>query len=272
MENPKILRYFFHIGYSGTNFSGWQKHRGVETVQQTIEQSLTKIFKCPIAIVGCGRTDALVHALQFFFHVDIDQPIDFDLAFRLNKTLPADIAVFDIIAMEGLPHCRFDAIQRKYDYFIHTFKDPFLNNLSSLYTGKILDIELMMKAAKLLPKYSDYAGFCKSPDKNEHTICHVSFAEINSNVEKTRIHFQISSNRFLGKMIRILMGKLLKIGEGELSVEVFEECLQGNKISLQLEPAHPQGLFLSKVTYPYLDLPARPEFLKAMVNYDRAFL
>lgn len=255
------MRYFFHIGYSGANYCGWQKHSGVTTVQQVIETALLQIFKTPINVNGCGRTDAGVHASQFFFHADFKQDWSFDLKFRLNKVLPPDIAVFDIIAMDGLPHARFDAIQRQYDYFVHTYKDPFLNGLSSLYPGEVLDVERMNKAAKILSLYTDYAAFCKSPNKNEHTICHVSSAQFYVNATGDKFRFQISSNRFLGRMIRILMGKLLKIGAGDLSVDEFESYLINKQTPLRLEPAYPQGLYLSKVTYPYLDLKAKPDFL-----------
>jgi tRNA pseudouridine38-40 synthase len=103
------LRYFFHIGYLGTNYSGWQKHPDGIGVQQVLENCLSQIFKKPIQIIGCGRTDAQVHASQFFFHLDAGELWDFDLIFRLNNLLPNDIAVFDIIPMDGLSHARFDA-------------------------------------------------------------------------------------------------------------------------------------------------------------------
>lgn len=255
------MRYFFHIGYNGATYCGWQKHAGVITIQQLVEAALLQVCRTPITVVGCGRTDAGVHASQFFFHADFSETWNYDLKFRMNKVLPPDVAVFDIIAMEGLPHARFDAIQRRYDYFIHTYKDPFLSGLSSLYPGKELDVERMNQAAQLLSLYTDYAAFCKSPNKNEHTICHVSSAEVFANANNNRYRFQISSNRFLGRMIRILMGKLLKIGEGTLSVDEFESYLISKKTPLRLEPAYPQGLYLSKVTYPYLDLKAKSEFL-----------
>ncbi|RZK15261.1 MAG: tRNA pseudouridine(38-40) synthase TruA, partial [Pedobacter sp.] len=204
---------FFHIAYQGQYFSGWQKQPGVKSVQEVIEQTLSKILKSPITINGCGRTDAHVHASQFFFHADIEKIIAFDLLYIVNKALPYNIAVFDIIEMEGKPHARFDAVQRKYDYFVHTYKDPFLSTQSSFYQVDNL------------------------------------------------FRFHIASNRFLGKMIRITMGKILMVGKNELSVEEFENdliTLQASKLTL---PAHPTGLYLSKVTYPYLNLEPRTEFI-----------
>lgn len=258
------MRYFFHIAYQGKHYNGWQKQPGILSVQDVIEKALQQIFKTIIPIIGCGRTDAHVHASQFFFHADIEQDFDFDLLYRLNKALPQNIAIFDIIKMEGLPHARFDAVQRQYDYFIHTYKDPFLSNQSSFYLEENLDLKQMKAAVDLLPKYKDYRAFCTQPNKYEHTICNVMDAGLFVNAKGDRIRFHIASNRFLSKMIRILMGKILKVGKGNLSVDEFESLLITLQTPKLLEPAHPTGLYLSKVTYPYLNLAPRTEFLTAM--------
>jgi tRNA pseudouridine38-40 synthase len=254
------LRYFVHIGYNGLHFGGWQKQPGVQNVQGVIENALSQIFKTPVFINGCGRTDAHVHASQFFFHMDIEQEWEFDLLFRMNKLLPSSIAAFDIIPMEGLQHARFDAVKRSYDYFLHTYKNPFLNGLSSYYLLDGLRLDEMKRAVALLPKYKDYRCFCTGPDKYEHTICNVMSADLFSDAKGEKIRFQISSNRFLSKMIRIIMGQLLKIGKGVLSVDGFEHYLIAKETPELITPAHPQGLYLSKVSYPYLNLPPREDF------------
>lgn len=262
------MRYFFHIAYHGQNYSGWQRQPEVISVQEVIEKALFKVLKVPTKIYGCGRTDAQVNASQYFFHADIDMKCDFELIFRLNKALPDSIAIYDIVEMEGKPHARFDAIQRKYDYFIHTYKDPFLNMQSSLYLYPDLDLHKMNEAVKLLPKYNDYRSFCTHPDKNEHTLCNVSEANLYVNSKGDRIRFHISSNRFLGKMIRILSGKLLRIGTGRLSVAEFENHLITLEIPKILNPAYPNGLYLSKVEYPYLNLPIRTDLLTPSQNTE----
>ena len=262
------MRYFIHIGYHGARYSGWQKHPGVVNVQEVLETCLAKILKQPVPITGCGRTDALVHASQFFFHIDVENEWDFDLLFRLNKLLPDDIAVFDIIPMQGLPHARFDAVQRGYDYFIHTYKDPFFSGFSSLYPEKNLDLNKMKAAIQLLPKYDDYRAFCKMPDRIDHTICHVSTAKLYTDSSGDRLRFHISANRFLSKMVRIITGRLLEIGRGDMSVDEFEHYLADKITPKIIIPAHPQGLYLSKVTYPYLDLPVRSAFSGMMMNGD----
>jgi len=262
--NP--LRYFIHIAYNGNNYQGWQKLPGIISVQQVMEMTLSQIFKEPISIVGCGRTDAHVHASQFFFHFDLERALDFDLLFRLNKCLPHDITVFDVIPMEGMPHARFGAIQRSYDYFIHTQKDPYLLGLSSFYPLPDLDFGKMSLAAGLLTQYNDYCCFCKSPLKYDHTICHVSEAKLFTNTQNTRLRFHISSNRFLAGMIRIIMGKLLEVGNGELSVSDFENYLKTRETPKTIIPVYAQGLYLSKVTYPFLYLPNRSVFSDVLTS------
>ena len=127
------MRYFIHIAYNGNNYRGWQRLPGIVSIQEVIETILSRILKISVTILGCGRTDAQVHASQFFFHFDFEGGRLPDLLFLLNKNLPHDIVVYDVIQMEGLPHARFDAIQRSYDYYIHTQQDPYLIGLSSYF-------------------------------------------------------------------------------------------------------------------------------------------
>jgi len=254
------LKHFFHIGYHGYHYRGWQRQDGIITVQEVIETSLSKILKRPVTIYGCGRTDARVSANQYFFHIEEKLELDYDLAFRLNKVLPDDIAVFDILPMANDCHARYDAEQRTYDYFIHTYKDPFLSKTSSFYQMERLDIPKMRMAVELLTKYNEYYGFCRSPEKNESTICNVSSAKFFVDSSGDKYRFQVTANRFLKSMIRILVGKILEIGRGEFSLEEFESCFIDRRTPSTIIPAHPQGLYLSKVTYPYLDLKPRKEF------------
>ena len=260
------MRYFFHIAFHGSRYSGWQKHPRILNVQEVLETAIGRVLKKPVAIVGCGRTDAGVHASQFFFHTDIDDEWDFDLFFRLNKILPDDIAIFDIIPMQGQPHARFDAIQRTYNYFIHFYKDPFLSEFSSLYPDRNLNLNKMKAAVALLPLYNDYRAFCKCPDRIDHTLCYVSSAALFCDINGDKLRFHISANRFLSKMIRIIVGRLLEIGRGEMSVDEFEYYLANKETPKIIIPAYPQGLYLSKVTYLYLDIPARTTFSAILQN------
>lgn len=260
------MRYFIHIGYNGYNYRGWQRQNKVLSIQEVLETNISKLLKTPINCLGCGRTDAQVHASQYFFHMDVDKEWGFDLQFRLNKMLSEDIAIFDIIPVEGYPHAQFDAIRRTYDYFIHTYKDPFLHSLSSYYPLKNPDLDKMRKATELLSKYQDFSGFCKSPDKNPSNICLISSAQLFSDKNGDRLRFQISSNRFLKGMVRVIVKKLIEVGIGELSLEEFENYLSLKETPKEATPAYPQGLYLSKITYPFLDIPPRIEFSTIFQN------
>lgn len=265
------MRYFFHIGYLGTHYSGWQRHPDGLSVQQVLEDSLTSIFKKPIYIIGCGRTDAQVHASQFYFHVDINTQWDFDLLFRLNNVLPDDIAVFDVTPVTPDAHARFDAIERSYDYFIHTYKDSFLNSFSSMYQVKEWDLVNMQRAANLLLNYTDYYAFCKMPGRNSNTLCNITSAILSTNTNGDRLRFRISANRFLGKMVRIITGKLIDIGTGKLTVDEFESHLTDPQKPWVIKPAYPQGLYLNKITYPYLDEAPRTDFTRLLAGDSDIF-
>ena len=260
------MRYFFHISYNGINYHGWQRQKNAISVREIFENKLKLIFKEPIDCIGCGRTDTKVHASQYFFHSDIKKEFDLEWLFKLNKMLPNDISIYEIIPVEANQHARFDAISRTYDYFIHTFKDSFLNERSALYLEKNLDLNKMNQAVKLLSTHTEFYSFCFSPNKQLSTVCRITSAKLFSNRSADRIRFQITSNRFIKGMIRIIVAKLLEVGKGNLSVDEFEYLLM-NKIALNnARSAFPQGLYLTEVTYPYLNLPPRNDFTNKNLN------
>lgn len=237
-------------------------------MQVIIETQLSRILKTQVNIVGCGRTDSQVHASQFFFHADIEKSWDFDLLFRLNKNLPDDIAVFDILAMESTAHARLDATSRTYNYFIHTYKDPYLSTVSSLYPEKITHPEKMKQAVNLLTQHDDYRAFCRMVSAHRTTRCEVTRAKLYVDERGDSIRFEISANRFLYGMIRIIMHQLLQIGYGKLSVDEFESEFAAPTSRIK-KAAHPQGLFLSQVKYPYLEIPSRSELFNTLAHADR---
>lgn len=244
--------YFLHMAYDGSNYSGWQWQPNAVSIQQEIEDNLAKIFKKKITIYGCGRTDAGVHASQYFVSMEIEEAFDFDLKFRLNKNLPEQIVVHDVFEMKAGQHARYDASLRSYDYFIHMYEDPVLHRYSSFYEIEKIDFEEMEKAVALLTKYDDFKAVCKQPQLYKHTLCEVQSATIYRSKDEQRIHFSITANRFLRGMIRLIISFLLKIGKREMTVEEFEHILaKGIDIPNKM-PAFPNGLYLSRVEYPYL--------------------
>lgn len=194
-----------------------------------------------------------------------------ELLFKLNFALPPEIVVFGIRPVHDRASARFDAIQRQYDYFIHLRKDPFLQGSSALYAGMDMDISVMKAAVDLLPHYEDYYAFCKSPAKYEHTICRVSSAHLWADKSGERLRFQISANRFLTGMIRIIVGRLLEIGTGRMNLEAFEGHLRDKKTPRIITGAHPQGLYLSKVVYPYLELLPGTVFSEVFGEVDKGY-
>jgi len=251
------LTHFLHIAYEGTKFRGWQRQPNVRSVQETIEETLKKIFARDITVYGCGRTDAGVHASQYYLHIHLTEEYDFDLKFRINKNLPDEIVVYDVIKMEDKQHCRYDAIARTYDYFIHLEKNPVLVRYSSFYEIKDLDIPAMQMAAALIQNYDDFRAICKQPDFHKHTRCNVSHSKLFVSDDAKRLRFTITANRFLRGMVRLCIYYLLEVGEGRMTVEAFEQTLANKIVIDSMRPSFPNGLFLSKVVYPYLSLPPR---------------
>ena len=244
--------YFLHIGYDGSGYSGWQWQPNAISIQQEIEDSLEKIFKKKITVFGCGRTDAGVHASQYFLNIELEDKVEFDLTFRLNKNLPSQIVIHDVFEMEDGCHARYDATSRSYDYFIHMYADPVLHKHSSFYEIDNIDFEGMQKAVALLPKNSDFKAVCKQAHLYKHTLCEVTSASIIMDADGQRIRFSITANRFLRGMIRLIMSFLLKIGRRELTVDEFENILSKGIDVPNKTPAFPNGLYLSRVEYPYL--------------------
>ena len=118
------MRYFLELSYNGKNYAGWQRQNNAVSVQEVLEDNLSKILNNKIEIVGCGRTDAGVHAKQYFAHVDIEKALPENFLYRINNMLPEDIAIQKIFNVKPDFHARFDAINRTYNYFIHFEKNP----------------------------------------------------------------------------------------------------------------------------------------------------
>ena len=241
------MRYFIELSYDGTPFVGWQRQPAGDSVQSCLEDALSILFRKPLSIVGAGRTDAGVHAHQLFAHVDIDDHIDKDLTFRLNKLLPKEIAVRNIIPVTQDAHARFDAVSRSYRYNLTTQKNPFLQK-RSYYFDKPIDVELMNQAAKILIDHKDFKCFSKSKTDVKTYICDIQHAHWQQ--EGNELVFFIQANRFLRNMVRAIVGTLIEVGLRKISISDFEAILASRDRSQAgySVPAH--GLYLEKVSYP----------------------
>ena len=243
-----MQRYFFELSYNGTDYFGWQRQPSDISVQQVIEDSLSKMYSNQkIKVVGCGRTDSGVHAKHFALHVELPTVADTDrMTFKMNRMLPESIVIAKIYSVDAELHARFSAKERTYRYYIHTTKNPFKNNLS-WYVPQELNIEEMNKAAQQLLGKKDFTSFSKLHTDVKTNMCTVTKAEWVK--ESNGIYFEISSDRFLRNMVRATVGTLMDVGFGKIKTESMSEILnamdrQAASISV---PAH--GLFLWKVDY-----------------------
>ncbi|HON18351.1 MAG TPA: tRNA pseudouridine(38-40) synthase TruA [Salinivirgaceae bacterium] len=248
------MRYFAHISYLGVNYCGWQRQPNHKTVQQTIEEALQRLLKIPVICIGCGRTDSGVHALQYFFHFDVKSEIPDDFLLKINKMLPDDIAIHHLYKTDSSNHAQFSVVERTYEYFIHISKNPYLNLISAYYPFQ-LNVAQMQKAVMLLPRYTNYFQFCKAPNRVDDYHCNVKEAKLYISKNENRIRFKITANRFIAAMNRIIVHRLLEVGRGKLSVEEFEHMLSNSAEPKVIRQAYPQGLHLTRVIYPFLNLP-----------------
>lgn len=244
-----MARYFLELAYNGTDFHGWQMQDNAPSIQQEITEKLSTILQKKIPITGCGRTDAGVHASQFFAHFDAETlPLDTaTILHKLNTMLPASIAVYGLQQVQNDAHARFHATKRSYQYFISTRKDPFYSDRSYKFNVP-LDLNTMNKACELLLVEKDFGCFCKANADNHTDICTVYQANWEQN--EHMISFNITANRFLRNMVRAIVGTLLDVGQGRTTLEEFKHILASKNRSEagRSVPAH--GLFLSRVKYP----------------------
>lgn len=257
------MRYFIKFAYNGESFHGWQIQPNAVTVQQRMEEALSMVLRLPISITGAGRTDAGVHAREMFAHFDSPEPIvDKDkIILSLNRLLGKNIAVYDIFPVADGAHARFDAIERTYKYFVTFRKSPFLYPYC-WHSPSHLDLAKMNDAASFLLDVDDFTSFAKLHSDAKTNICNVSKAEwkhitdstdpIFSSLLNEGIVFTVSADRFLRNMVRAMVGTLVDVGRGKISIDEFHDIiLKKDRCSAGVSmPAN--ALFLWSVKYPFI--------------------
>lgn len=246
-------RYFLQLAYNGTPYNGWQvQDNTAHTVQQIVQEKLSILLGELTGIVGCGRTDTGVHAKDYFAHFDSAklnlQLKESNIIYKLNKILPFEIAVKQIYLVTDAANARFDAVSRSYQYYIHQQKNPFLTN-TSYYVFGDLNIEAMNEAAAYLLTVVDFTSFSKVNTQTKTNNCSVTQAEW-VKVNDSEFVFNITSNRFLHNMVRSIVGTLLQIGKGKMTLEEFKTVIANkNRSDAGMSvPAH--ALYLSHIHYP----------------------
>lgn len=253
-----MQRYFITLSYDGTAYHGWQIQPNGISVQEVLEHALSTILRESIAITGAGRTDAGVHGRMMVAHFDTELSFDCaQLVYKVNRLLPRDVSVSRIEPVSEDLHARFSATSRTYHYYVHTGKQPFSRKYSCAlrYT---LDFDKMNEAAAYLIGEKDFKCFCKAGADVKTTICNLTEARwipINDEFALTTDNtvtnwcFVITANRFLRNMVRAVVGTLVEVGRGRLSLDEFKKIVDGGTRSDAGESMPGNALFLWEVKY-----------------------
>lgn len=235
------------VEYDGTDFHGWQRQPGRRTVQGEIEEAARRLTGEEIDIIGAGRTDAGVHAVgqvcNFKTTSDL-APERFQAA--LSALLPDDVHIRTADIAAPAFHARFDAIRRRYVYHVRTGSTALYRRYVHVVTHR-LDIDLMRAAARSFPGRHDFSPFATSMDAQRSTVCRVMRVEIRQT--GALISFHIDADRFLRKMVRLMVGTLLETGRGKIGVERIGSILRTRDKAAAGPAVPPQGLFLTEVVY-----------------------
>lgn len=258
------------MSYSGTGFCGWQIQPKEPSVQETLEKALGTLLRAQVQITGAGRTDTGVSASYYVAHFDFDGPIPRPLAaavssavpfppspasspltpagstvadeldcnqlrYKLNAILPPSVVILDITPVASGFHARFDATRRRYTYYLHRAKDPFVDSYSYYFAYPEVDFDAMNQAANMLLGTHDFSCFEKSGGDNKTSVCTVFSArwepyrpELCASPESSGSvywRFTIEADRFLRNMVRAIVGTLLEIGRGRRSIEEFSSLI-----------------------------------------------
>ncbi|AUD00658.1 tRNA pseudouridine(38-40) synthase TruA [Spirosoma pollinicola] len=244
------MRYFIELSYRGTAYHGWQTQANGVSVQITLEAALTQRLGKPIYIMGSGRTDAGVHAKQQFAHFDVEEPLNLTEAFiySINCILPEDIAIHAIFPVQPNDHARFSANSRYYQYHVTRQKNAFQSSLTYHFRPH-LDIERMNAACAILLQHTNFQSFSKARANVTHFHCRLDFAYW-QHTNADCLTFHIKANRFLWGMVRTIVGTMLEIGQGRMSLEQFEQIILARDRTIAGRAAPANGLYLVDVGYP----------------------
>ncbi len=257
-----MARYFIELSYEGTNYHGWQFQPNAITVQETLEKGLSLLLHQKIAVTGAGRTDTGVHASYYVAHFDLaDSTLENpeETRFRLNAMLPMDISIHSIVPVNDELHARFSATYREYLYVIHKTKPIFKRPFSFYHYGE-LDVRIMNQACQALLNFRDFTSFSKLHTDVKTNNCTIMLARWEERIDG--YDFTIRADRFLRNMVRAIVGTMLDVGTGKLTVEQFADIIEAKDRSNAGTSADAKGLFLTDIGY-VIDLPYRRQLLSS---------
>ena len=239
------------IAYNGSAYHGFQRQNNAVSIQQTIEEAISKLLGQPVTINGCSRTDTGVHAKQFFFNVKIENAIPCEGFVKgLNALLPTDIAVISCEDADEDFHARFCSKGKEYIYIVKNtpYRDVFSDKLALHYPHP-LDAEKMNKASKLFIGEHDFAAFCKAEAKEHLKSTVRTVYDFKVERDRDEVIFIVSGNGFLHNMVRIMVGTLIYINENKRTEEDILRSLETGDRETAGKTIPPDGLYLNKVFY-----------------------
>lgn len=242
------MRYFITFSYDGTAYHGWQIQPHSVTVQEELQKALSTLMRKPMEVVGAGRTDTGVHARKMIAHFDHVEVVDCSqLVYKLNKLLPRDIAVQHVEPVADDMHARFSAKSRTYHYYVHLDKNPFLRSYSWQVYGNP-DFELMNRAARVLMEYKDFTSFSKVNTDTKTNDCTITEARWDR-VGEDQWRFTVTANRFLRNMVRAIVGTLMEVGRGRMTIEQLRSVIEAKDRCRAGDSVPGNALFLVEVLY-----------------------
>jgi tRNA pseudouridine38-40 synthase len=242
-----FLRYFIELSYNGKKYHGWQIQPDVISVQEKLNLAVSTILQQKIEVVGAGRTDTGVHAMKMFAHFNVDKVLNGDVVFKLNSILPNDITVYKVFLVDEEKHARFNALSRSYEYRVWMGRNPFLLDFSWQIHSQELNLSKMNQASSLLLEYTDFQTFSKVKTDVYTFNCDVTAAYWKQ--EGNQLIFYISANRFLRNMVRAIVGTLVDVGLGKISVADFRDIIESKNRGKAGLSVPAKGLFLTNIKY-----------------------
>jgi len=234
------------IEYDGTGYAGWQFQKGQLSIQEAIENALRIIFKTDIRITGAGRTDAGVHARNQVAHCDVPASDPEKLKRSLNGMLNRDVVVKDIKPCHDNFHARYDAVSRRYCYYI-ALRATALKRHQSWHISSPLNFSLLQAGAEIIRQIRNFQSFCKKESSEKHFLCEVFSSRWF--FEKEMLVYEISANRFIHGMVRALVGTLIELGRGKLSMVDLQRITEAKDRCLVPYSAPAKGLVLEEIVY-----------------------
>lgn len=244
MRNLKVT-----MSFRGTKYHGYQRQPNGITVQEVVEDALSKLLNEPVTIQGCSRTDTGVHAREYCFTLQTEKNLSERNFIRgACGYLPEDISIYRVEEMPIDFHARFSCKAKEYMYRIHNSesKNPFTTDLELLYRRK-MDIPLLQEAAEHFVGEHDFATFCTNYTEKQNTIR--TIYDITIEKQENTVILLVKGNGFLYNMVRILVGTLLSVNEGRIAVSDLDDLLASKNRILAGITAQAHGLYLNRVFY-----------------------